>query len=462
MKMDNGKHCGSFRDPNGFIFNKEGSLYRQVNLRYRDEYDLLTRSGLYVELVRKGMLVGHEEADISLAVSGEAYKVLKPRPIPFISYPNEWCFSQLKDAALATLSIQRKALEYGMSLKDCSAFNIQFDAGRPVFIDTLSFEKYPEGRPWVAYRQFCQHFLAPLALMSMKDIRLGQLFRIYIDGVPLDLASALLPARSRLSPHMFAHIHLHSRYQRRYGRETKKPAGRGKMSRNALLGLVDNLESSVKRLRWKAAGTEWAEYYDDTNYSPAGLAEKEKLVGEYLDMLEPGTVWDLGANNGRFSNVAAGKSRKVISFDVDPAAVERNYLDCASHGRTNILPLLLDLTNPTSAAGWGGRERMSLIERGPADTALALALVHHLAISNNLPFEKIAAFLGEICGHLVIEFVPKEDSQVRRLLVCREDIFDAYNRDNFEKEFEKVFTIERRDGIVDSGRTLYLMNKRGK
>ena len=345
----------------------------------------------------------------------------------------------------------------GMSLKDCSAFNVQFDGGAPLFIDTLSFERYREGAPWVAYRQFCQHFLAPLALMSYTDVRLNQLFRVYIDGIPLDLASSLLPLRTRLKFSILTHVHLHARYQARYEGETESPRRRGKVSRTALLGIVDSLESALRKMRWTPKGTEWAEYYADTNYTSEGLACKERLVGEFLDGLPSGTVWDLGANTGRFSRIAAGRGHYVLSFDVDPAAVELNYLACATDGVSNILPLLLDLTNPTSGMGWAGAERMSLTERGPADIALALALVHHLAISNNLPFERIAEFLAGVCGTLIVEFVPKDDSQVRRLLVSREDIFDDYTQENFEKAFGRYFEILRAERIADSLRTLYLM-----
>jgi len=458
VKVNDGKQGGSFRDPNGFVFFREGRLYRQVNSSYREEFDYLIDSGLYGELAGEGLLVSHEDADISLANSEEAYRIIQPAPVPFISYPHEWCFSQLKDAALITLGIQRRAMEKGMSLKDCSAFNVQFYRGKPVFIDTLSFERYSEGRPWVAYRQFCQHFLAPLALMSMRDVRLNQLFRVYIDGIPLDLASSLLPMRSRLSFKLLTHIHVHARYQRRYSEETEKPGRRRGVSRNALMGIIADLESAVRGLKWEPRDTEWAEYYDDTNYSDRGIGAKGKLVEEYLDAVEPGTVWDLGANTGRFSRIAASRGHSVISFDIDPAAVERNYLECVREGGDKILPLLLDLTNPTSGMGWGGRERMSLSDRGPADTVLALALIHHLAISNNLPLDMIAGFLSGVCGKLIVEFIPKEDSQVGRLLVCREDIFDEYTKDRFEEAFGRYFSIDRSEVIVDSKRTLYLMS----
>jgi ribosomal protein L11 methylase PrmA len=458
--MNRRKEEGSFRDPHGFIFYHDDTLYRQVNESYREEYDLLVDSGLYRKLVDGGLLIGHEETDLSLAAAEGAYRVIAPRRVSFISYPHEWSFSQLKDAALATLDIQKKALGHGMSLKDCSAYNIQFDRGRPVFIDTLSFERYVEGEPWVAYRQFCQHFLAPLALMSLKDVRLSQLFRIYIDGIPLDLASSLLPGRSKLSFGLMTHLHLHARYQHRYEGETDKPRAGKKVTLNGLRGIIDSLGSAVGKLRWTPGGTEWAEYYDDTNYTEAGLEEKDRLLSDFLSRVPKGTVWDLGANTGRFSRIAAGGGNNVIAFDIDPAAVERNYLDVKREGREDLLPLLLDLTNPSAGMGWGERERMSLSSRGPADTVLALALIHHLAISNNLPFDRIARYMAELCDSLIIEFVPKTDSQVRRLLVCREDIFDDYRQERFEAHFGRYFEIQRAERILDSQRTLYLMKKR--
>ncbi len=366
---------GSFRDPSGFLFERDGVLYRQVNQSCRENYDLLMQSGLYEALVADGLLVPHEEVDVPPAAAESVYKVIAPRRLPFISYPYEWCFSQLKDAAIATLRIHRKAFEFGMSLKDASAYNVQFDGARPVLLDTLSFEKYREGEPWVAYRQFCQHFLAPLALMSRRDVRLGQLLRVYVDGVPLDLASRLLPRRTKLSPSLYAHIHLHARFQSRFGDAGAEAAQarRRKISRLAFAGLADNLESTVRKLSWKAAGTEWADYYDETNYTAGAFAEKKRLVAEFLAEARPSTVWDLGANTGRFSRIAAEKAALVVSFDIDPVAVERNYLDRRNEGSSKIIPLTLDLTNPSPSLGWHLTERDSLVERGPADAVLALA-----------------------------------------------------------------------------------------
>ncbi len=446
----------SFRDPSGFVFREGDTLYRQVNAVYKDSYEHLVNSGLYEKLTTRGLLVPHEEATLAPPKPDIAYKVIRPEPVAFVSYPYEWCFSQLKDAALTLLAIQKTSLDFGMTLKDCSAYNVQFVKGRPVLIDTLSFEKHREGYPWVAYRQFCQHFLAPLALTGYKDVRLNRLLQTYIDGVPLDLASSLLPTRTRLSFSLLWHIHLHARSQRRFaGRRVR--ADRYKMGRLSLLGVINSLESATKRLKWQPRGTDWIDYYEDTNYSQEAFEGKKRIVAAFLDRIAPASVWDLGANVGVFSRLASDRGIPTISLDVDPAAVERNYLDSVGRQEDHILPLVLDLTNPSPGIGWGGEERMSLVERGPADTVIALALLHHLAIGNNTPFDKVAGFLSHICKRLIIEFVPKSDSQVQRLLATRDDIFTDYTQEAFEREFGQYFAIQDCVPVTDSERVLYLM-----
>ncbi len=452
---------GSFRDPSGFVFERDGEIYRQVNRSYRADYDRKVASGLDRALIDEGWLIPHREVDESPSDPASAYKVLKADRVPFISYPYEWCFGQLKAAALLTLGLQRRSLAHGMSLKDASAFNVQFLGGRPIFIDALSFEAYREGEPWVAYRQFCQHFLAPLALMSRVDPRLNNLFCPSLDGVPLDLAARLLPGLTRLDPRLLIHVHLHARAQKAYGGRAGKVAPRP-FPKRALLGLVDSLENAVKSLRWEPGRTEWADYYDETNYSDAATARKLQLVGEFLGAADPATVWDLGANTGRYSRLASARGCRTIAFDIDPACVERNYRDVVDRGDPHLLPLRLDLMNPSPALGWDHRERLSIAERGPCDAAMALALVHHLAIAGNVPLGRVAASLRRTCRTLIIEFVPKGDSQVRRLLAGRLDVFDGYTPEGFESAFVEHFAIERSEPIAagEGGRTLHLMRAR--
>ena len=465
--IDSRQLSASFRDPSGFLFSRSGVLYRQINHVYERDYTRLMESGLYERLVKAGLLIPHVEVGQASAperASGlhesEAfYKIIQPERVLFISYPYEWSFGQLKDAALVTLSIQKRVLKLRMSLKDASAYNIQFVRGKAMLIDTLSFETYKEGQPWVAYRQFCQHFLAPLALMALKDVRLNQLLRVYIDGVPLDLASELLPWRTRLNFGLLTHIHLHAGAQKKYSGEEVKLRG-GSMNRNAMVGLIESLESTVQKLDWTPRGTEWGNYYDFTNYSDSAFEHKKELVREWTKRVQPALVWDLGANNGVFSRVAGESGSQVVSFDIDPAAVEQNYRQMKSDKTENLLPLLLDLTNPSPAIGWANLERDSFGARGPADMVLALAIIHHLAISNNVPLPQLAEFFAETGKWLVIEFVPKSDSQVKKLLASREDIFPNYTRAGFESAFKEKFNIHSAMDVRDSDRVLYLLESK--
>ncbi len=450
----------SFRDPSGFLFTRDGVLYRQVNQVYAADYARLMDSGLYEKLVKAGLLVPHTESDAAPADPATAHKIIRPEKVPFISYPYEWSFSQLKDAALATLTIQKRALKAGLSLKDASAYNIQFYNGRAALIDTLSFETYQEGEPWVAYRQFCQHFLAPLALMAYRDVRLNQLLRVYIDGAPLDLASNLLPGRTRWTFGLNTHIHLHARLQQRYADVALNEARAGRtMKKQALLGLIASLESTVRKLKWKFKKTEWGDYYDATNYTDAAFEHKKQLVADWSKRVAPHLTWDLGANTCVFSRLAAGDGY-AVAFDIDPLAVEQNWLQIRKDKEKNLLPLVLDLTNPSPSLGWANRERDSFSGRGPADLVLALALIHHLAISNNVPLPMLAEFFAGLGGWLIVEFVPKTDSQVQRLLRSRKDIFGGYERDAFERHFQEYFEIVEREPVHESARWMFLMKKR--
>jgi ribosomal protein L11 methylase PrmA len=450
---------GSFRDPSGFLFHADGVLYRQVNKSYSADYDMFMSSGLYEALTNAGKLVPHEEVGGVASVTSEAYRIIKPHLIPFISYPYEWSFSQLKDAALLTLDLQEEALKRGMSLKDASAFNVQFLGSKPIFIDTLSFERYVEGTPWVAYQQFCQHFLAPLALLSQCDIHLRSLSLSFLHGVPLSLASALLPKSSWFKFSHLIHIHLHARSQSKYA----DAAGGGKSSparslnRTALLGILDSLRSSVQKLTWTPGGTEWADYYDATNYTSRALSEKETIVDSLIREVKPNIAWDLGANNGLFSRLAVANGAYTVACDVDPSAVEKNYVRCKKEQNSSLLPLIVDLTNPSPSLGWAHTERKSLLERGPTDLVLALALIHHLAISNNVPLDNLARFFASCGKSLIIEFVPKQDSQVQKLLASRKDIFPEYTQECFERDFGRYFTIERSVPVPETSRVIYLM-----
>ena len=450
---------GSFRDPSGFVFTRNGTLYRQVNRSFKASFDAFVASGLYRDLVDEGLLVSHADSPLELAATEEASAVLRPERIAFISYPYEWSFGELRDAALLTLAIQERALARDFVLRDASAYNVQFHDGRPLFIDTLSFEPRTEGMPWLAYRQFCEHFLVPLVLMAKCDVHSGMFLRAYLDGIPLELGSHLLPRRTWLSPAILFHVHLHALAQSRYADTavTSTSGSRRRMSKDALRALIGGLRRCVEGLEWAPKGTEWADYAVDNNYSDAAAQSKREIVSQAIRSLSARRVWDLGANTGDYSRVAREAGAQVIAFDIDPAAVERNYRHVRATKESGILPLLLDLANPSPAQGWAHTERLSLEQRGPADVIMALALVHHLAIGRNLPLDRIAGFLSRLGRALIIEFVPKADAQVQRLLRNREDIFPGYTVEGFEEAFRRHFRIENMQPVADSGRTVYLM-----
>lgn len=457
MKVE-GRLPASFRDPSGFLYHHEDTLYRQVNQSYQAHFEAAEHSGLFEDLWTARLLIRHEAVPVPAHDPLIAWKVIRPEPLAFVSYPYEWSFSQLRDAALATLDVQVRALQRGLSLKDSSAYNIQFHRGRPVLVDSLSFEILRPDQPWVAYRQFCQHFLAPLALMALRDVRLGQLLRIHLDGVPLDLASRILPRSSWARFSLLVHLHLHALSQQRFaGRPVAQDGRQVRMGLPALRGLVDSLRSAVGGLRWKPTGTPWAEYQSTDSYSAVGASAKQALVAAFLRQAKPKTLWDLGANTGAFSRLASGQGVFTVAWDLDPGAVERNYLAARESPDPNLLPLLLDLANPSPGIGWDLGERRSFFDRGPADALLALALVHHLAIGNNVPLASLAHTFRRMGDWLAVEFIPKEDPQARRLLASRVDIFPDYDRTGFEAAFRGHFHILEANPIPESQRVLYTM-----
>lgn len=447
--------AGSFRDPAGEVYQQEDRIFRTINPCYQAHYEKFVASGLKQALEEAGVLIPSREC---IPHTGNAWKLLQVTRVPFISYPYEWCYSQLRDAALLTLEIQRIAMKHGMTLKDASGFNIQFLNGKPVLIDLLSFEEYVPGKPWVAYRQFCKHFLAPLALMSYADFRLSGLLRSHIDGIPIDLAARLLPLKACFSPGIFWHLCLHAAVERRSsGKAGIHKAKSASVSKESLESLVDTLSATVRRIKSPFQVTEWADYYDHTNYSAEDQNRKQQVVAEVVERLRPGLVYDLGANTGIMSRIAAKASALVVAADIDHQAVERHYAHCRSSRITNVLPLVFDLSNPSPAIGWDCCERMTLPERGRADLVMALALVHHLVVGNNLTFSMVAEYLAKLGRYCLIEFIPPEDSQFQQLAALRTPQALRYGLDEFQKAFSAMFEFLEVFPLQDGKRSLYLL-----
>ena len=440
----------SFRDPKGYVIHHNNNVFRVINNSYKEEYEHCTKSGLFKKLIDEGLLLLFEESSDLEIDSKEIFKILEQKKLNFISYPYEWSFDMLKDAALATLKIQKICIEYGASLKDASSYNIQFHEGKPVFIDITSFEIFEE-KPWIAYRQFCEHFLGPLALMAKKDVRLSSMLVNYIDGMPLDIISSIIPKTTFTNFGLATHLHAHAKAQKKYEGEKIEKKKLGKMQ---LLGIVESLTSTIKNLKLEQK-TEWADYYDDTNYTTKAEKNKVEIVKKYINNTNTNTIIDFGANDGKYSKIAAEKSF-VISVDKDPIAVNNNY----KNQNSNMISIIGDLSNPIPSIGWNNLERPSFLERIGKSTCMALALIHHLRITFGIPLSKQFELFSKIAENLIIEFIDKKDSQIIRLLQNREDVFDDLTEENFEKIASQYFTILDNSVIRDTNRKIYLMKNK--
>ncbi|MSR05473.1 MAG: class I SAM-dependent methyltransferase [Gemmatimonadetes bacterium] len=447
-------HPGSFRDPAGFLFSRNGHLFRQINRVYEQHYQHLMRSGLYRELIDRKWLIPHAEVeDTPPPDPATASRIIQPEPVTFLSYPYEWCFGQLKAAALLSLRIQLLAMDHGMSLKDCTGFNVQFRGPEPVFIDTLSFETRVSGEPWHAYRQACQHFLAPLALMSYCDPVFGRLLGLHADGIPLSQAARSLPRRTWLRSGLALHIHLHARAERWSAHQA--PGGIRKVSERGVRALVDQLAASVASLPSPRAEGYWSRYDPRESYDQDSVAAKTALVDGFLREIRPQTVWDLGAGQGQFASLAARLGAQVLAIDGEHQAVERSFLTARQAG-LSIQPVWMDLARPSPGQGWDGQEQVSLVHRGPADCVMALALLHHLAIGNGVPLELIAGWLARLARTLIVELVDVGDRQVDSMLARRRTSL-PYGKGPFEDAFLSRFQLIRKAQVGTTDRTLYLM-----
>lgn len=450
-------HPSSYRDPSGYIFEVGGDIYRQVNSSFKEDFDLFMNSGCYDNLRKKGLLIPHQIISANLTGDTNWYATIKPERIEYISYPYEWPFDMLKDAALLTLQVLKESLTYGMIIKDATPFNIQWHNGKLIFIDTLSFEKYNEEKPWVAYRQFCESFLSPLLLMHYSKKSIPELLLAWPEGIPLSITKSFLPWQSRFSLHTYLHIYLHSTVsQKKVNTASKKI----KFSKQKLVNLTNSLEGLIRKLKPPGSKTTWDTYYDEAAQRGVYLEKKKEIIQHWIagiSGLKNGA--DLGANDGEFSKLLAEKATSVVAVDFDANCINRLYNQIKEKGLYKIQPLIMDLAKPSPLLGLNNTERDSFLSRTKVNLAFALALVHHLAIGKNIPLPKIAEFFSAITAKLIIEFVPMEDEKVQEMLVNRKNIFTDYNELHFEEAFSYYFKIIKKEEITGSKRSLYLMDK---
>ncbi len=445
----------SFRDRDGFVFYDGDKVYRAVGAQYRPFWDKISNDDWFQALVTEKKVPAFKKEDAAAHSLSPDSRVLAVEKIPFVVYPSEWTFLQLKKAALLTLDLQLRALQNNCSLKDASAYNVQFNGNRPVFIDLFSFEEYKEGEPWIAYRQFCTHFLGPLLLAHYGIPQMLWTMSAFIDGLPLLLCSKLLPWRSRFNLLAATHIHLHARLEKKHGADAK--TRRLTISRNRLVAMLSHMRDGIKSLKEKDASTNWTGYYSEFSYSDQAFQQKKEFVTESLVKHKPAFCLDLGCNTGEFSKIASEHCQVVVACDNDEKVL--SLLQKKKLG--NVTTLRIDLANPTPAYGWNSNERSSFLQRvAGAEFVLALALIHHLCISNNVPLQKLAEFFAGFAKLLLIEFVPKTDVQVKRLLVTRKDIFDEYDQENFLRHFSEHFFILSEKMVPGSDRVLFLIKNK--
>ena len=451
----NTRHSSSFRDPSGYVFIAENIVKRSIYPIYFKQYQALKEKGIFQKLINSGLLIPHTEIS-----SSDSEIIIQPEQIPFITYPYEWSFNQYKEAALLTLKLQKYCLEKGFSLKDGSAFNITYHNGKAVFIDTLSFDFYTDNSPWRAYKQFIMHFLGPLVLAKYNGSEALRLMTTFIDGVPLKQIAAMLPFKTRLNPFLYSNIHLLAKFEDRHSKDYKDEVVPPKLSKKAQLKIITSLYDYIKNLSLNET-SEWGDYYDKTNYTKDAFETKATLINKWVDDLKPNSIIDIGGNDGTFVRRIKYKFNLSLVCDIDNNAVDFNYEQIRRNTETNMLPFVLDIINPAPAIGFENKERQSFLSRiasfGP-DITMALAVIHHITLSGNVPFDMSAHFFASFSKYLIIEFPKRDDSWVNRLLSTKGEFkshFDFYNIENFETTYLEYFDLVDKEDVRDSKRVLY-------
>jgi len=456
----------SFRDPAGQVLEgSDGRIFRSVAPAAVEEYRRVRGNGVVDALVVEGALVGAEEIDPVEAgvLPPPGGLVLQHPRLPFISYPYEWPFSLLKAAALHHLEMQIRLLDRGISLSDAGAYNVQFQGVRPVFIDWLSLRTYRDGEYWEGHHQFCEQFLNPLLLGSRLGTPHNAWYRGMQEGIPSRELAALLPRRMHWSTRMQAHVLLPLRFERKIGSRSAaaERTKRRPLPRSAYRGLLTQLLRWTEELKPPATDTTWQDYSSAVRYDTGEASRKVEAVRAFIGDTKAEQLWDLGCNAGEFAAVAleAG-ARDVIGFDSDFGALE-GAVDRARTDRLRFLPLYQDLANPSPDQGWGQAERRSLSRRcGSADALLALAVVHHLAISRNVPLPRIAAWLVSLAPQGLVEFVPRGDPGADDLLALRGDRFGDYTQEAWEAALEPYASVRKAETVSATGRKLYAYERR--
>ena len=455
---------GSFRDPAGQVFYHSNKVYRIVKqtgkkrIDFLNSKDLINKSSKNNFLIESRLLNGQEIKD--LGFKNEEI-IFEHKKIPYVSYPYEWSFSQLKAAALHHLDFNLFLLDQGATLIDASAYNIQFIGSKPIFIDLLSIKEYIEGEYWYGHKQFCENFLNPLILTSKKGVQFNNWFKGNLEGIPTSDLNNLLNFLDKFSYNIFVHVYLLNKFENKYKDQNKevKINLKRKFPKNNFISMLKQLRSFIKNLKPKKIKTVWENYSVANTYEKSEENEKVKIVKKFINENKFNKIIDLGCNDGFYSKIAVNENTNfVVGFDYDPISIDRAFNDLKKN-QTNFLPLIFDATNPSSNIGWNESERKSFNKRVDFDALLALAFEHHLVIAKNIPLLDAINWLISLAPKGLIEFVPKNDETIQKMIKFKGDIFPDYNENNFKNCIEKKAKILSITQITSSGRKIYQYEK---
>ncbi len=449
---------GSFRDPTSRVFYHDGRVLRGLNADSAKIDTAARASGLMDQLVAAGLFVNNwvvEDVEPPDGVPTDA--VIESVRLPIMSYPSEWSFAMLRDAALATLDANLLALEKGFILKDASAFNVVFDGATPTIIDIGSIDEFGERGIWTAYAQFCDHFLAPLMLEAYTGVAFQRMLHGKTDGVPIGDLNRLLRGRASAHKGVLSHVRLRNMLERRaagMATEARRDVGKASLPATAIAATVSKMRKLVSELE-SAAPSTWADYEDSLPYETTSTDAKAQFVKDAAAAAAKHRVAvDVGANAGLFTRILSEQFEQVLGIDNDQGAIDALYASTRQSGITNLTPLVVDITNPTPAFGWRGKERAAFADRIRPDFATWLAVIHHLALGIGLPLEEIVALAYEFSEEAVAEFVSMEDPMAQRISASRTTDLSPYSRDYFEHHLASRGTIVSRQEVSPT-RTMY-------
>ena len=454
---------GSFRDPAAKVAYFDDTVLRIVNSNGFKKFEfiekILKKESVSKFLVKTEVLPLDKQHHLNLDKDNQT-KVFQHKKIEYISYPYEWSFNRLKDAALHHLKLHIILLEQNATLIDAYSYNIQFNFYEPTFIDVMSIKEYSDGEFWTGHKQFCESFLNPLVLKSKLGINFNNWFKGNLDGIDTGELSKLLKFRHMFSWNVFYNIFLLNYFEKKYRKNKDlKITKNKKLKKNYYLSILTNLRGFITNLKAKKELTVWGEYSRDNTYDVEEKKNKYEFISNYFNKTKFDRVLDLGCNNGEYSKLAIQSGCKsVVGLDYDLNAVDEAYL-ISKREKLNFLPLYFDVSNPSSNIGWRQKERKGFIERLNFDFVLALAFEHHLAIAKNIPLEDALKWITSLAPKGIIEFVPKNDVTIQSMMKLKGDIFPNYNLENFKYLLSKYVKITSEKIVSNSGRILFSFEK---